>query len=108
MSNGIASGVPPADGGAGGVAGAVVCARVGELSTAMAQAARVIETIERITSSRLVFVLVPGTVNIGAIPAPESKGRPRSVPAIGDARGLQAAVRLLFRGRDEDPGAGLD
>jgi hypothetical protein len=55
MSNGIASGVPPADGGAGGVAGAGagVCANAAELMTAIAQAASVIETIERIGFSRL-------------------------------------------------------
>jgi hypothetical protein len=56
MSNGIASGVPPAAG--GDAAGAVVCASIGELMTAIAQAAivqaasvlavSVIETIERI------------------------------------------------------------
>jgi hypothetical protein len=63
MSNGIASGVPPADGCAGGAAGAGVCARVGELITAMAQAARVIETIERMVSSRLKFVFVVKTVD---------------------------------------------
>jgi biotin carboxylase len=56
MSNGIASGVPPADGGAGGVAGAGVCARADELKAAMAQAASVIDTIERIVSSRVMFV----------------------------------------------------
>jgi hypothetical protein len=39
MPNGIASGVPPADGCAGGVAGAGVCAKVGEHITAMEQAA---------------------------------------------------------------------
>src|SRR5260221_14535595 len=59
MSRGIASGAPPADGGAGGVAGAGVgvCARVAELTNATAQAARVIETIERIISSQLTFLL---------------------------------------------------
>jgi hypothetical protein len=55
MSNGIASGVPPAEGGAGGVAGtgAGVCAKPGELSTAIAQAASVIETIERMVFSQV-------------------------------------------------------
>jgi hypothetical protein len=53
MSNGIASGVPPAEGGAGGVAGAGVCAKAGELSTAIAQAASVIETIERMVFSQV-------------------------------------------------------
>jgi hypothetical protein len=52
MSNGIASGVPPADGCAGGVAGAGVWASDGVLMAAIAQAASVmeasfLETIER-------------------------------------------------------------
>jgi hypothetical protein len=58
MSNGIASGVPPADGGAGGVAGVGVCARADELKAATAQAASVIDTIERMLSSRLTLILV--------------------------------------------------
>src|SRR6516165_10398126 len=55
MSKGIASGVPPAGGGAGGAAGAGVCAcaRIGEVINTTAQAARVIETIGRIVSSQL-------------------------------------------------------
>jgi hypothetical protein len=50
MSNGIASGVPPADGCAGGVAGAGVgdCASADEPTSAVAQAARLKETIDRI------------------------------------------------------------
>jgi hypothetical protein len=50
MSNGIASGVPPAEGCAGGVAGAGVgdCASTDELTSAMAQAAKLKETIDRI------------------------------------------------------------
>src|SRR5437868_9323990 len=51
MSNGIASGVPPEGGWAGGVAGAGVCAKAAEPSAARAQAARVIETSGRIGSS---------------------------------------------------------
>jgi hypothetical protein len=47
MSNGIASGVPPADGCAGGVAGAGVWASDGELMAAIAQAATAMEKIER-------------------------------------------------------------
>jgi hypothetical protein len=48
MSNGIASGVPPEGGWAGGVAGAGACASADELTAARAQAANAIETIERI------------------------------------------------------------
>jgi hypothetical protein len=50
MSNGIASGVPPADGGPGDAAGDGVgdCAEAKELISAMAQVARANETIERI------------------------------------------------------------
>jgi hypothetical protein len=57
MSNGIASGVPPADGGAGGPPGDGVgdCAKAKELVSAMAQVARAKETIERIRFSRLKF-----------------------------------------------------
>jgi hypothetical protein len=52
------SGVPPAAGGAAGVAGAGagVCARANEPVAATAQAASVIETIERIIFSQLKFV----------------------------------------------------
>jgi hypothetical protein len=53
MSNGIASGVPPADGCDGEAAGVGVCAWVAELAKARAQAANVIETIKRITFSWL-------------------------------------------------------
>src|SRR5215475_10300550 len=57
MSNGIASGVPPADGGAGGAPGDGVgdCAEAEELISAMAQVARAKDRIERIRSSRLKF-----------------------------------------------------
>jgi hypothetical protein len=61
MSNGIASGVPPDAGGAGGVAGVGVCARAGALIAMTAQAAKVIETMDRIIFSRLKFVLVETT-----------------------------------------------
>jgi hypothetical protein len=58
MSNGIASGVPPADGGAGGEAGGVVCEYDGELMTAMTQAATASEATERTISSRLKFLFL--------------------------------------------------
>jgi hypothetical protein len=58
MSNGIALGVPPADGGAGGVAGAGAWANADELMIATAQAARVIETIGRMGFSDLSFTFV--------------------------------------------------
>jgi hypothetical protein len=54
----MASGVPPADGGAGGVAGVAVCAGACELNAASAQAASVIETIER-------MVFPPGLFSFG-------------------------------------------
>jgi hypothetical protein len=57
MSNGIASGVPPADGCAGGVAGVAVWASDGELMAAIAQAASVMEIVVRIVSSP--FLIVP-------------------------------------------------
>src|SRR5450631_4538221 len=66
ISNGMASGVPPADGGAGGVAGAGVCARACELNAASTQVASVIETIERILSSGLKFVVRCNAVNNAA------------------------------------------
>src|SRR5690349_3378647 len=50
MSNGIASGVPPAAGGAGGAAGGGVCARADEPSAATAQSATIIETSGRMVS----------------------------------------------------------
>jgi hypothetical protein len=52
MSNGIASGVPPAAGGAGG---AGVCAKTGDAIAITAQAASVIETMGRMISSRLIL-----------------------------------------------------
>src|ERR1700692_4633110 len=109
MSNGIASGVPPAgyDCG-GGAAGVGVCAGAGEAMTAMAHAARVIETIERIKFSLLKFVFVLRALDTGLKITSESKRRPRPVPSVGDARGLQGPVRLLLRGSDEYLGARLD
>src|SRR6202035_3150362 len=79
----------------------------GEVSTAMAQAARVIETIERITILPLKFVFVVRTFDCGATFTSMSKSRPRAVSAVGDARGLQGPVWLLFRRSDEYLGAGL-
>jgi hypothetical protein len=59
MSNGIASGVPPADGGAGGAPGVGVgvgdCAEAEELISAITQVARAKDRIERIRSSQLKF-----------------------------------------------------
>jgi hypothetical protein len=60
MSNGIASGDPPAVGGAGGVAGAGACASADELKAAMAPAASVIDMIERMLSSGLTLVFCFG------------------------------------------------
>src|ERR1035437_4140164 len=107
ISNGIASGVPPADGGDAGVAGAGACASVGELINAMAQAASVIETIERIVSSRLKFIFVVKAVDSAATFTSRSECRTRAVSAIGNARGLHGPVRLLFRGGDENLGPRL-
>src|SRR5947199_10580859 len=92
MSNGIASGVPPAAGGAGGAAGDGVCASAAEPSAATAQAASVIETSGRIVSPPLKFLVVNRRLERGA----------RAISAIGDARGLQRSVRLLFRRADEN------
>src|SRR5882724_12765869 len=113
MSNGIASGVPPADGGAGGVAGAGACAKVDELMTAMAHAARVIETIGRMGFSDLSFTFVKFAF-VSHEHDPEkwkpvfpkrscsnkemrsrrsrSHRRRQPVLAVGDARGLQRSV----------------
>jgi hypothetical protein len=64
----MASGVPPAGGCAGGAAagaGVGVCARLGEVINATAQAASVIETINRILSSQLKsgFIEAPSCSN---------------------------------------------
>jgi hypothetical protein len=60
MSNGIASGVPPDGGCAGGAAGAGVCAcaNAGELRAAMAQTVMAIEAMVRMYSSQLKLVFV--------------------------------------------------
>src|SRR5207253_8327393 len=92
MSNGIASGVPPAAGGAGGAAGGGVCARADEPSAATAHAARIIETSARIISPPLKFLVVNTRL----------ERRAGAVSAIGDAWRLQRSVRLLFRRADEN------
>src|ERR1700752_647385 len=76
--------------------------------SAIAQAARVIETIERIKISPLKFVFVVRALDTGAKITPESKRRPRPVSSVGDARGLHGPVRLILRGGDEYLGARLD
>src|SRR5476651_1916531 len=102
MSNGIASGVPPAEGGAGGVAGAGVCASADEPSAATAKAASVIETIERIT-----ILLVEIFVFLSATDVASHRRR-QSVLAVGNARGLHRAVSGLFAGADENLGTRLE
>jgi hypothetical protein len=96
MSNGMTSGVPPADGWAGGAAAGagVCCARVGEVINATAQAARVIETISRILSSQLKsgFIDAPSCSN----PCPD---RLFQLPAGGSA--IVAAPPSLL---DLEPG----
>ena len=81
------------------------CANVGELTAAMAQAARVIETMVRI-------IVLPVEVSCSWLSVrrgiqSDLERRPLAIPAIGDPRRLQRAVRLLLRGRHEDPGARL-
>src|SRR5579859_6886525 len=104
MSNGIFSGSPPAAGGAGGVAGAGAgvgdCAKASEPIAARAQAATVIEIIERIEISQFKFV---SAVTIDAA----SHRRRQAILAVGDARGLHRAVSLLLAGSDEYLGARL-
>jgi hypothetical protein len=90
MSNGMASGVPPADGWAGGAAagaGVGVCARVGELINATAHAATVVKTISRILSSQLKsgFIEAPPCSNpcpdcIFRLLASAARSRPRRHP----------------------------
>src|ERR1700686_2254458 len=93
MSNGIASGVPPAGYACGGgAAGVGVCAGAGEAMTDMAHAARIIEMIERIKLSLLKFVFVVDAFDSGAKIRPESKRRPRPVSSVGDARGQQVCA----------------
>jgi hypothetical protein len=55
MSKGIPSGVPPADGGDGGEAGAGACANACELIATAAHAANTKEIIERMIFSLLKF-----------------------------------------------------
>src|SRR3981081_412200 len=97
MSNGIASGVPPAGGGAGGVAaagagagaGAGACANVGEIITATAQAATVIETMERLKSSRLKSVFIVGAMLISQNAAPMPS-------CLGPGQGLSATPSIPY------------
>src|SRR5271167_4251707 len=99
MSNGITSGVPPADGGAG----AGVCASADEPSAATAKAASVIETIERITILPVqIFVFVRSAIHAA------SHRRRQSVLAVGNTRGLHRAISVLLAGADENLGARLE
>src|ERR1041385_2121989 len=98
MSNGIASGVPPAAGGAGGAAGGGVCAKADEPSAATAQAATVIEKSDRIVVLRVDFLATIACWN-----APVQHPSAAIIPESTAHSTLILASRITLRQRASSP-----